>query len=128
MSLISGDEYYIKDTISGYLTKEDILHSGTIYISETSEGKVSISDTNNGIASRFIRFHAPTPTITNLTNTMWALKSDSELAGASISTTNSFNINFTAEYGEYVGIIFSPSSSSSNVLKIGLNYDSEHTE
>ena len=87
VSLISGDEYYIKDTISGYLTKEDILSSGTISISETSEGRLSINDTSTGIAGRFIRFR--TPSI--IEGKYWVIEDPT----FSTSMNKTWNINIT---------------------------------
>lgn len=101
VSLPSGDEYYIKDTVSGYLTKEDILSSGSISINETSEGKLSISNTDSGIAGRFIRFGPPT--ISDLTGTTWLFNSVLDLSGYPSSSNiyqydtdgTHYNINYT---------------------------------
>lgn len=122
VSLISGDEYYIKDTVSGYLTKEDILSSGSISISETSEGKVSISDTNNGIAGRFIRFRTPSiiegkywviedPTFSSDMNKTWNIDV-SPGWGRNVSTFSGMKFdsstgNISLENGSYDNTIIS---------------------
>lgn len=99
--LASGDGYYLKDSISGYIAESDLVAGNDIQISATSEG-VSISRVNGSqIKFRFIRY--PKPTITNLTGTTWLFNSTLDLSGYPSSSNidhydtdgTHYNINYT---------------------------------
>lgn len=70
--LLSGDEYYFKDTISGYLSSSDLVAGTNISIEEDSEGKAVISSSSSARV-RIIRL--PEPTISDLTGTTWLINS-----------------------------------------------------
>lgn len=70
--LLSGDEYYFKDTISGYLSSSDLVAGTNISIEENSEGKAVISSSSSARV-RIIRL--PEPTISDLTGTTWLFNS-----------------------------------------------------
>lgn len=95
VSLISGDEYYIKDTISGYLKGSDLVAGTNISIEETSEGQLEISSTGGEVAARIIKLSEPE---ISLAGTTWYFNSSLQ----SIDPPTMYNITFTSNNNEYV--------------------------
>ena len=131
--LLSGDEYYFKDTISGYLSSSDLVAGTNISIEEDSEGKAVISSSSNARV-RIIRLPEP---LSNLTGTTWYFNDTLSSIGLTgvAGTYVSYSINFTDLNGnEYIAITGSSNESypddvyyrnSSNQRSIV--YDSEET-
>lgn len=108
--LLSGDKYYFKDTISGYLSSSDLVAGTNISIEENSEGKAVISSSSNARV-RIIRL--PEPALSDLTGTTWLFNSTLALPAEHIpldvtfsastvvpepplpSESITYNINFT---------------------------------
>lgn len=86
--LLSGDEYYFKDTISGYLSSSDLVAGTNISIEENSEGKAVISSSSSARV-RIIRL--PYPTISDLTGTTWLFNSTLALPAEYIPSDVTFS-------------------------------------
>lgn len=99
--LTSGDEYYLKDSISGYIAESDLVTGNNIQISATSEG-VSISKVNSDqVRFRFIRYPKPSePSLTDLTGTTWYFNDHLQ----SLTPIGLYDITFINNNHEYIKI------------------------
>lgn len=87
--LTSGDEYYLKDSISGYIAESDLVAGNNIQISATGDG-VSISKVNSDqVRFRFIRYPKP---LSDLTGTSWYLNANPSFEG--FTTSYTYNVSF----------------------------------
>ena len=99
--LTSGDEYYLKDSVSGYIAESDLVAGNNIQISTTSEG-VSISKVSGCQAKfRFIRYPKPSePSLTDLTGTTWYFNDHLQ----SLTPIGLYDITFINNNHEYIKI------------------------